>query len=314
MTGPHFLALDGGGSGCRAIICGPDGNEISRVAGGGANLTSDFEAAARNIRDTIMAACREAGLDEAAISASIAVLGVAGAEVGDSALRLSAQLPFAMSQVVSDQDITIAGVLGQNDGTLAQIGTGSFFVTQCDTRIRRAGGHGFILGDECSGGWLGREVLRATLRAYDGTAASSLLTNAIMAEFDDDPHKIVLFARDASAAAFAGYAPRLFSAAQDGDVIASAIINEAVHDLERIVAIIESEDAEAENTGPENSGPENRRKGATPPLFLCGGVGERFIPLVSENFRDRIAVPDGDGISGALIMARNLYETGQDHG
>ena len=82
MTDLHFIALDGGGTGCRAVICGPDGVELARVSGGGANLTSDFDSACRNITDTLTAAYHAAGMDAAAMDAGIAILGVAGAEVG----------------------------------------------------------------------------------------------------------------------------------------------------------------------------------------------------------------------------------------
>ena len=77
---------------------------------------------------------------------------------------------------------------------------------------RHAGGWGLVLGDECSGAWLGRELLRATLRAYDGVDAGSPLAETVMKDFDGDTSQLVLFARDASAADFASYAPRLFSA------------------------------------------------------------------------------------------------------
>ena len=288
MTDLHFLAFDGGGSGCRAMLCRPDGTVLSRVNGGGANLTSDFDAARRNIIETITTAYHAAGMDVTAMTAGVAVLGVAGAEVGDAAARLQAKLDFATSRVVSDQDITIAGILGQNDGTLAQIGTGSFFVCRISGSTRRAGGRGLVLGDECGGAWLGRELLRATIRSCDGLGDSSPLTTDILAGFDDDPHNIVLFARDASATAFATYAPRLFAAAEAGDVIAGGIVTHAVRELEHVLTAVEA--------------------GATPPLFLCGGVGERFIPLVGKVFHDRIVHPSGDGLSGALLMARALHD------
>ena len=290
MTDLHFLALDGGGTGCQATISTLAGQERSRVRGAGANLTSDFETASRNIDETINAAYLEAGMPASARSQGIAVLGVAGADVGDAASRLQARLGFARSKVVSDRDITVAGVLGQADGTLAQIGTGSFFVSRRNGRTRQAGGHGLVLGDECGGAWLGRELLRATLRAGDGIGDSSPLTAAILSEFGNDPHNVILFARDASAASFAAYAPRLLSSAEDDDVVASGIIRQAVDELERIVTIIED--------------------GVAVPLYLCGGVGEHFIPLVGQAFSARIAVPGGDGLSGALSMARELHDAG----
>lgn len=295
MTDLHFLTLDGGGTGCRAKIYSVAGQELSRISVGPANLTSDFEAAHRNIGEAITAVYSAAGLPADARSSGIAVLGVAGAEVADAAARIQdgllTGLGFANFKVVSDRDITVAGVLGSEDGTLAQIGTGSFFVHRGNGRTRQAGGHGLILGDECSGAWLGRELLRATIRATDGTGDNSPLATAILSEFENDPHNLILFARDASAADFAAYAPHLFSAAETGDLVASSIVGQAVADLERIVTIIED--------------------GATPPMFLCGGLGEHFIPLVGEALSTRIARPGGDGLSGALAMARELLDAGQ---
>lgn len=279
----HFLALDGGGTGCRAVLFAPDGRELARGSGGGANLTSDFETARKNILATIRNTYKVLGLPENAMSAGIAVLGVAGAEIGDVATKLQARLGFAKSLVISDRETTSAGIIGQRDGTLAQIGTGSFFAHRHGGVTKHAGGWGLVLGDECSGAWLGRELLRTTLRAHDGVAAPSPLTESVMTEFNGDPARIVLFARDAAAGKFASYAPRLFAAKKAGDAVADAILGRAVQDLEHILTVMEA--------------------GSLPPLYLCGGVGEQYVQLVSDAFRHRIAQPAGDGISGALSMA-----------
>ena len=287
MKDLHFLALDGGGTGCRAMLCAADGRELGRAIGGGANLTSDFKTAHDNIHAAIGDVYRAAGLPQSAMSAGIAVLGVAGAEIGNAATRLQDGLGFAESRVISDRETTIAGVLGKRDGTLAQIGTGSFFVSRHGGVTRHAGGWGLVLGDECSGAWLGRELLRATLRAHDGVDAGSPLTETVMNDFDGDANRLVLFARDASAANFAAYAPRLFSAKDAGDDVARALLQSAVHDLERILTVTES--------------------GSLPPLYLCGGIGERYAELLGDTFRGRIAKPQGDGLSGALSMAMELH-------
>ena len=148
MQDVHFLALDGGGTGCRAMICGADAELGCR--GGGANLTSDFEAACENILATISNAYEDAGLQAGAMSSGMAVLGVAGAEIGDCANRLQDRLDFAKLRVLSDRDTAIAGVLGEEDGTLAQIGTGSFFVTRRAGVTRHAGGWGLVLGENAA--------------------------------------------------------------------------------------------------------------------------------------------------------------------
>ena len=92
MKDLHFLALDGGGTGCRAMLCAADGRELGRAMGGGANLASDFKAAHDNIHKAIGDVYQAAGLPQSAMSAGVAVLGVAGADIGNAAARLQAGL------------------------------------------------------------------------------------------------------------------------------------------------------------------------------------------------------------------------------
>lgn len=99
MTEIHFLALDGGGTRCRAVIFDRGGTERARVTGGSANLTSDFDAAHRNIEEVITYAYRQAGMPEDARSSAIAVLGVADAETGDAAAQVNGVLPLADSAI-----------------------------------------------------------------------------------------------------------------------------------------------------------------------------------------------------------------------
>lgn len=287
MQDVHFLALDGGGTGCRAMICGADGRELGRAVGGGANLTSDFEAACENILATIGNAYEDAGLLAGAMSSGMAVLGVAGAEIGDCANRLQDRLDFAKLRVLSDRDTAIAGVLGEEDGTLAQIGTGSFFVTRRAGVTRHAGGWGLVLGDECSGAWLGRELLRTTLRAQDGLEDGSGLTETVLSAFSNNPEAIILSAQTASPADFAAYAPQLFSACEGGDGVAHRILHQAVQQLEQTLTVLEA--------------------GSRLPLYLCGGVGERYTKIIGKAFRDRVVKPKGDSLSGALSLAMALH-------
>ena len=47
----------------------------------------------------------------------------------------------------------------------------------------RVGGHGFLLGDEGGGYWIGREAVRAALRAADGTGPATALTAVVQLAF-----------------------------------------------------------------------------------------------------------------------------------
>jgi len=283
MNDAHLFVLDGGGSSCRAALCRPDGQEVARATGDFTNLTSDFETSCGHVQDIIAATYRTAGRPSETQSVDIAVLGIAGAEFGDKAVRLQSILPFASSTVVSDRQIGVAGVLGGGDGTLAQIGTGSFFVSRTGVRLCEAGGWGLVLGDDCSGAWLGRELLRAALRAHDGIDAATDLTRRVLATHGDDPRALVLHAATATPRDFAGLAPDIFAAAAAEDPCASGIISRAVADLEHILLAVSGN--------------------ADQPLYLCGGVGVHYGRLLAPALRARLAEPRGDGLSGALSMA-----------
>ena len=287
MRDPHFFVLDGGGTSCRAALHGMNGQELGRATGDFANLTSDFAASCHHIEDIIKATYEAAGLEPGTSSGDVAILGVAGAEFGDAAARLQSRLPFASAEVLSDRQISIAGILGDTDGTLAQIGTGSFFVSRTGDRQIEAGGWGLVLGDECSGAWLGREALRAALRAHDRLDKSTDLTRQVLAAHGDDAKALVLHAAAATPQDFARLAPDIFAAATAGDGCAMAILARAIGDLEHILHAV---------TG-----------GADQTLYLCGGVGVHYAPMLAPEWRARLAAPQGDGLSGALTLAHALW-------
>ena len=114
---------------------------------------------------------------------------------------------------------------GPDDGAVIGIGTGSFLGRQAGGRMRLMGGWGLPLGDEASGAWLGRAVLRATLRAREGWGVETGLTRALDAELGGEAG-IIGFASGATPAQFAAFAPRVAEAAQHGDPVCRGILQQ----------------------------------------------------------------------------------------
>ncbi len=280
----HIVAVDGGGTGCRVRLADRRGQALVGARGGPANLTSDFAGALANIRATIAAAYRQAGLPPEARAGDVAWLGLAGAATGDNAARLEAALGFARARVSTDCATTVEGALGPRDGLLAMLGTGSFFVRRAGGRDRRIGGWGYQLGDEAGGAWLGRALLARALLAHDGLAPHSPLTRALLDEHDG-PDGIVALARGASPGEIARLAPRLAEAAADGDPAAEAILSEAVA---LICARLDRLDT----------------PGGDGPLCLAGGLADIYAPRLPARFRARLTPPLGDALSGAISLAR----------
>ena len=94
-------------------------NPCPSRGGGPANIATDFETALGTITKTTTKAWIKAGLKINTIPQAIAVLGLAGANLGDVAQRIKARLPFAKSYVTDDRETTLRGALAGTDGCLA---------------------------------------------------------------------------------------------------------------------------------------------------------------------------------------------------
>nr|WP_281376419.1 N-acetylmuramic acid 6-phosphate etherase [Actinomycetospora corticicola] len=126
--------------------------------------------------------------------------------------------------VTSDVVAWHVGAFGGHDpGVVLAVGTGAVAlgVDPAGT-VRRADGHGLLLGDAGSGAAIGQQGLRAALRALDGAGPATALTG---------PAREVLAGRPASPAAFATFAPAVIAAADAGDAVAGRIVEEAVAEL-----------------------------------------------------------------------------------
>ena len=274
---PLFLGIDGGGTGCRAAVADASGRILGTGEAGPANLTSDPE----GTRANILAATRVAlsvAVGEAAVEAElprlVAGLGLAGANTTGAVL----DLPFARVRLETDAITAVKGALWGGDGIVAAIGTGSVFACQRDGVIRQVGGWGLVLGDEGSGGFIGRALLARALRAVDGFVPMTPLLAEVIADHRD-PVGIVGFAREARPVEFAVLARRALGSS---DHAAVAILDQAVADVVAAVDHLQTE-------------------GLVPVVFL-GGLGPVYARALAGRWD--IREPLGTALDGALILAR----------
>lgn len=263
-----YLGIDGGGSGCRAILS--DGVQVlGRGAGGPANIASDPDGAVA----AILHAMVEAGVT----GAPATVMGLAGANVPGAAERLAAALPFPC-RIVSDAITAARGALGAGDGVVAAIGTGSVFAVQQGGVLRQSGGWGFGLGDEAGGAWLGRRLLQRALAASEGWAEPTPLLAGVTAEFGG-PGGIVRFGVTARAPDFAALAPRIVDA---NDPAAEAVLAEAEAEIAAAI--------------------DHLRQGRDIPVVFLGGLGPHFAMRMAGRWEVR--APLGSSLDGALALAQ----------
>ena len=159
----RVLGVDGGQSGTR--LRDSDGREAT--AEGVSRLEGDT---VRALADAVTAAWRLGGFDRV----DRAVLGLttapADAVAADRLCALVSGATGASEVWLADDAVTAhAGALSLDWGVSVAAGTGvaCLALPQAgDARIM--GGHGFLLGDEGGGFWIGRRALAAILRAREG--------------------------------------------------------------------------------------------------------------------------------------------------
>jgi glucosamine kinase len=159
----RILGIDVGGSGTRVILL-ESGTVTARPDGPPMNalLTDGFAAQLSQIIE--------------AADATAAGVGMAGLRQPGQARDLSEALSRQTGRpvhVTGDADSARAGAFLGAPGVVVIAGTGSMASGWNGESSARAGGHGFLLGDEGSAYWIGRAAVRAALRWEDGMGGGS---------------------------------------------------------------------------------------------------------------------------------------------
>jgi glucosamine kinase len=170
------LGLDIGGSWSRARLV-EDGRIVAEAEGPGANVA----ALRRRLVESRLRALL-AGIGGAPIACCA---GCAGVEVPAARRQLElillALLPGCRITVVHDARLVLSAA-GCESGIALISGTGSVaYGRDAAGREARAGGWGWLIGDDGSGAWLAREAAREVMRRYDGGEPPGKLGEAMLA-------------------------------------------------------------------------------------------------------------------------------------
>jgi len=237
-----LLGIDCGGSHTAVAVGDPRGRVLARAEGpGSAMRPGGAERSAAVILDVARRAAAQA---KVTLPASIALVGAAGAGRAPEQEALAAAIAAAgvaeRVDVRGDIDIALAAAFGDGPGILINAGTGSIaYARGPDGRLHRAGGHGWQLGDEGGGYWLGRRALAAAARAHDGLEESSTLLERLLVAlglqtFDD----LIRWTATATPAQVASLAPHVLNAAREGETVAQQIVEEAAAELSQLVRVL----------------------------------------------------------------------------
>jgi N-acetylglucosamine kinase-like BadF-type ATPase len=302
-----LLGVDGGGTSTVALLSREDGVPIGRGAAGPSNAKAVGNAAARlALEAAIGAAFTSAGLSVR--PAAVACLGLAGFDRAEDKRLLGewAQTGHWAERLllVNDGDLVVAAGTPEGWGVGVIAGTGSIAVARApDGRKARAGGWGYLIGDEGSAYSTVLAALKKVARRADRRETAALQPDPLTAHLCralgiGGPEQLVsvLYAPGFDRSKIAALAPAVLAAAALDSSIAEELLRPAGAELAGMA--IAASRAVGWNSGPL-------------PLAMAGGfllssevVSHALVHDLRVHGFDPIPAPVTEPARGALVLAR----------
>src|SRR5581483_5491698 len=242
-----FLGVDGGQSGTTALIGDETGRILGMGRGGPCNHAAAGEGRARlerAVTESLAAASAPAGLEPTRVHFEAACFGMSGGP-DDKREIIQALLHTSRLIVTIDAEIALSGAVEAGQGIIVIAGTGSIALgRRLAGQTVRAGGWGYIFGDEGSAFDIARQAARAALRMEEGWGPATTLRQALLeATSSRDSNEMLhrFYASDWPRDRIAGLAPLVDAAATAADPVALEILNTAAHQLAMLAASVRAQ-------------------------------------------------------------------------
>ena len=298
----HFFGIDGGGTHSRLALTDRAGKVLARAKAGSTNIYSvTKEKVFDNLSFMLDSALKTAGLKKTDLAAGC--LGAAGlGRQGEQTIFrsffnriLSPDFPV---KLCSDGEILLCGGLENLEGYCLIAGTGSVALGRSGAgSIVRAGGHGYMLGDEGSAAWIGRTAIARTLRSLENRDLATEMLPLILEStgLTQNSDLIQYVHHDADKAKIAVLAPVVSAAAGKGDPLALDILRTGAEELSLLVKSVIGQSPWINHKA----------------LVLAGGVlsnSEIIARMLKDNLMNQfpdlsVSAPKGTALEGACMLA-----------
>src|SRR6202451_3705023 len=175
-----YLGFDGGGTKTDCILMDADANVLARATAGPSNpLRAGYAKAWFTLSDAADVVLERHHLKATDIRGICAGIGGAGREsvAKRIATFLERAFPEAAVKVTTDLAITLNAAVGEGEGIILVVGTGSAaYGRDAQGHTGRAGGRGPWFSDEASPSDIGRRALAAVVRAEENRGPQTELS------------------------------------------------------------------------------------------------------------------------------------------
>lgn len=290
MTPCYFLGIDGGGTKCKARLEDNQGNILAECITGPANPARDTKQAITSIEEAIAELVNIARLSLSDVNKIHAAIGLAGLNIPSCKDEMTQwKHPFASVTWTTDLHIACLGAHGIESGAVIITGTGSSGIVCTTDQHVEYGGHGFTLGDEGSGAWLGRSAIGAVLKGLEGLSTySEAFSSALLTTIDcESIQQVVHKYNNTSPANFAELAPLVFDFAENNDPVAKDIVFQAAQYIDKLAQKLLS---------------------LSPTRFsIMGGISHRISPWLNTKTQNKLSKVLNTPEMGAVLLAKNIY-------
>src|SRR5579872_2781206 len=244
---PLYLGIDGGQSSTTALIGEKIGDETGRVLGTGQAGPCNHAAAGEGrrkfitaITDSLNHAAASAGLS-GPIAFEAACLGLSGGPDDKEAFARET-IRAERYLITHDAHIALAGATGGEPGIIVIAGTGSIVFGRSAAGVTaRAGGWGYVFGDEGGAFDLVRHALRAVLRSEEAWGPRTVLRDLLLESTGSEDSNTLMhlfYTDEYPRERVASLAPLVDRAAAVGDPVAQDILKHAAQSLVTFVAAV----------------------------------------------------------------------------
>ena len=182
--GAYYLGFDGGGMKTDCFLIDAESNVLAHATAGPSNpIRAGYAKAWFTLSDAADLVLERCHLKSSDIHGICAGIGGAGRDVVARRIGtfLERGFPEAAVVVTTDLEITLQAAVGDGEGVILVVGTGSAaYGRDAEGHIARAGGRGPWFSDEGSGFDIGRRALAAVVRAEEKRGPATGLSQKML--------------------------------------------------------------------------------------------------------------------------------------
>lgn len=241
----YVIGVDGGGTKTIGVLANYDGSVLAQFTGGASNYQvaggKKLKAELENIFNNLL---RLSKFPKQKVSHIYLGLAGAGRESDRSEIKaLLADTSFAKGITVeSDARVALAGAFGGKPGIILIAGTGAIcFGKNVGSPVVRAGGWGYLLGDEGSGFFIGQQAIIAALKDLDGRSEKTSLRQLFESKYrlkQLDEIIPLIYKGKIDRTEISNLAPLVYEASQRGDAVAMNIIRSNGQELGKLARAV----------------------------------------------------------------------------